>query len=230
MVDDTLSARYEQTMSRLAQIAQAGYEVEVHWEWAFERDILPSHLELKTLPIVKHSPLKTRDSHYGGRTEAMRLHYEIGEGQETIQYVDVMSLYAYVCKFGKFPIGHLLYTWETRVVTDSMLQMEGLIKCLVLPPRRLYHPVLPFRSNGRLLFCLWKTCASEQNSVSECTHESVRERALLGTWVVDEVRLAVQKGYRVLEVLEMYQYEVTQYDRQTWEGVCTSSTSTRYSS
>jgi hypothetical protein len=45
----------------------------------------------------------------------------------------------------------------------------------------------------------------------------VQERALPGTWVVDEVRSAVQKGYRVLEVLEMYQYEVTQYDRQTGE-------------
>jgi hypothetical protein len=31
----------------------------------------------------------------------MRLHYKIGEG-ETIQYVDVMSLY--ICKYYKFPI------------------------------------------------------------------------------------------------------------------------------
>jgi hypothetical protein len=43
----------------------------------------------------------------------------------------------------------------------------------------------------------------------------LEERALLGTWVVDEFRLAVQKGYRLLEVLEMYEYKVTQYDRQT---------------
>jgi G:T-mismatch repair DNA endonuclease (very short patch repair protein) len=83
MVDDTLSARYEQTMSRLAQITQAGYEVEVQWEYAFDRDILPNHPELKTP--------KTRDSLYGSRPEAMRLHYEIREGEEeTIQYVDVM--------------------------------------------------------------------------------------------------------------------------------------------
>jgi hypothetical protein len=106
IVDDTLSARYEQTMSRLAQITQAGYEVEFQWECAFDRDILPSHPELKTHPILKHSPLKTQDSLYGGRTEAMRFHHEIREREETIEYVDVMSLYPYVCKFGKFPIGH----------------------------------------------------------------------------------------------------------------------------
>ena len=40
---------------------------------------------------------------YGGRTEAMRLHHAAGAG-ETIQYVDVMSLYPYVCKYFKFPI------------------------------------------------------------------------------------------------------------------------------
>jgi hypothetical protein len=35
---------------------------------------------------------------------------------------------------------------------------------------------------------------------------------------MDEVRLAVQKGYRVLEVFEVYEYNVTQYDRQNGEG------------
>ena len=33
----------------------------------------------------------------------MRLHCKIREGQETIQYVDVMSLYPYICKYACFP-------------------------------------------------------------------------------------------------------------------------------
>jgi hypothetical protein len=45
-----------------------------------------------------------------------------------------------------------------------------------------------------------------------------RRRAILGTWVVEEVRLAVQKGYKVLEIHEMYEYQVTQYDKETGEG------------
>ena len=44
------------------------------------------------------------------------------------------------------------------------------------------------------------------------------ERAVTGTWVIDEVRLAVQKGYEVVEIFELYEYEVTRYDPQTGQG------------
>jgi hypothetical protein len=42
-------------------------------------------------------------------------------------------------------------------------------------------------------------------------------RALIGTWVIDEVLLAVQKGYRILEIHELYEY-VTRYDPETRVG------------
>jgi hypothetical protein len=35
------------------------------------------------------------------------------------------------------------------------------------------------------------------------------------TWVIDEVRLAVNKGYKILEIQEVYQYEITQYNPET---------------
>jgi hypothetical protein len=35
---------------------------------------------------------------------------------------------------------------------------------------------------------------------------------------MDEVRLAVQKGYQVIEVYQMYEYKVTQYNPQTGRG------------
>jgi hypothetical protein len=35
---------------------------------------------------------------------------------------------------------------------------------------------------------------------------------------MDEVRLAVEKGYKVLQVLEVYEYQVTQFDPSTGEG------------
>jgi hypothetical protein len=83
----------------------------VQWECEFE-DVLERHPELRTHPIVEHSPLNTRDALYGGRTEAMRLRYKIKEGVGTIPYVDVMSLYPWVCKYFKFP--------EMRVVSVTM--------------------------------------------------------------------------------------------------------------
>ena len=61
-------------------------------------------------------------------------------------------------------------------------------------PRHLYHLVLPFRSNDSLLFCLCRTCAIQQIRTTICTHETVAERALIGTCVLDEVRFAVQKN------------------------------------
>jgi hypothetical protein len=65
----------------------------------------------------------------------MRLHCKIREGIETIQYVDVMSLYPYICKYGKFPVGHpVIYVGDACQDTEVMLQKEGLIKCKVLPP------------------------------------------------------------------------------------------------
>ena len=49
-------------------------------------------------------------------------------------------------------------------------------------------------------------------------HESAAERALTGTWVMDEVRLAVQKGYKLIDVYKVYAYAVTQYDPQTGQA------------
>jgi len=92
VIGDTLADIYGRTMARIEQITRAGYRVEVQYECAFDEKILTRHPELKTHPVVRHSPLNTRDALYGGRNEAMRLYYKIREGKETLQYVDVTSL------------------------------------------------------------------------------------------------------------------------------------------
>ena len=99
---DTLAQRYEQTMERLKLITGPGYTVELVWECQFDKDILPLQPEQKHHHIVQHPPLNTRDVLYGGRTEAIVLHYATREGV-TIQCYDVMSLYSYVCKYSKLP-------------------------------------------------------------------------------------------------------------------------------
>jgi hypothetical protein len=123
----------------------------------------------------------------------MRLHYKAREG-ETIQYCDEMSLYPYIYKYFNFPVVHpVIHVGDACKVMDAMLQMDGLMKCSILPPTHLHHPVLHFNCNNTLLFCLCRSCAMEQNRTSVCTHETVAARALVGTWVLDEIRLAVQK-------------------------------------
>ncbi len=79
----------------------------------------------------------------------------------------------------------------------------------------MYHPVLPFRCNKWLLFYLCRYCAIEYNRTEPFTHETVAEKALTGTWVLDEIRLDLKKGYKLVEVHEVYEYQVAQYDPQT---------------
>jgi len=92
MQGDTLAEGYESTMVRIEQITRACNQVEVHWECEFDEENLSLHPELKIHPVLGHSPLNTRDALYGGRTEAIMLHYKVREGEETLKYVDVMSI------------------------------------------------------------------------------------------------------------------------------------------
>ena len=47
---------------------------------------------------------------------------------ETIQYVDVMSLYPYICDYFKFPIGHpVIHMGDEFRDIEACLCMEGLI-------------------------------------------------------------------------------------------------------
>jgi hypothetical protein len=95
---ETLVERYEQTLARIEQLKIAGYTVKVQWECEFE-----GADDLRTHPIVRHVPLNTRDALYGGRTDAMRVHYKIREGEGSVQYCDIISLYPYIRKYFKFP-------------------------------------------------------------------------------------------------------------------------------
>jgi hypothetical protein len=81
------------------------------------------------------------------------------------EYCDIKSLYPYICKYGKFPVVHpVVHVGDTYKDVEACLNMEGLMKCTIVPPEKLYHPVLPFRYNKKLLFCLCRTCVSEQNT------------------------------------------------------------------
>ena len=218
--EDTLADRYERTMARLELITNAGYTVKVMWECEFQESRLTEiKPHLLTHPLVTHSPLHTRDALYGGRTEAMGLHYKVEENRETIQYCDIMSLYPYICKYSKFPIGHpMIHVGDTSKNVDACLRMEGLIKCTVVPPKDLFHPVLPYRWNKKLLFCLCRSCVEEQNMRGQCQHFSDAERVISGTWVLDGLRVALTKGYKMMEIHEVYEYAVTQYDTISGEG------------
>jgi hypothetical protein len=49
---------------------------------------------------------------------------------------------------------------------------------------------------------------------SSCTHP-VEERCIVGTWIVDEVRKAVEMGYSLVNVFEFWEYFFTCFDKGT---------------
>ncbi len=87
----------------------------------------------------------------------------------------------------------------------------------VLPPKKLLHPVLPFRCHGKLTFPPCKTCI-EQQSKRTCRH-TVEKRSFWGSWVTLELDEALKQGYQVLEISEVWDYKNhVKYDGKSAES------------
>ncbi|XP_048243085.1 uncharacterized protein LOC125375991 [Haliotis rufescens] len=163
-----LGARYTNTRYRLSLLSQHPEvkRIVTLWEHEFtkmqqENSILRAFLQGP--PCIRiPGPLNPRDAFYGGRTNANE-----AQEDETIKYINICSLYPYICKTGAFPMGHSTPLHQPPV--DTLFELKGLIQCRVLPPKRLYHPLLPYRSGGKLLCPLCLTYADTWSD-SPCKH------------------------------------------------------------
>jgi G:T-mismatch repair DNA endonuclease (very short patch repair protein) len=209
--NDTPALRRERTDKKLRELRALNYKVIFIWECEFKqvlRDDPALKNYLDSHPIVANEPLRPREALYGGRTEAFTLYAKAGPDEE-IRYYDVLSLYPFVCKYGKFIVGHPKI--HTCAPFPDLQKIDGLIKCEVLPPKNLLLPVLPYRVHDRLMFVLCRSCAEALNQ-GECTHSSVGDRSFIGVYVLDELRLALSKGYSVVRIFEIWEYHTEQYD------------------
>lgn len=128
------------------------------WECTF-RDLKKKEnlCHLDNLPILNSLPLNPRSAFFGGRTGNTKIYHSCEAGEE-IKYADVCSLYPYVCKYGKYPIGHpTVYVGDDECKSRG-IDAEGLLKCKIIPPFNLYHPVLPTKMHDKLMFLLCRTC------------------------------------------------------------------------
>lgn len=96
---DTLDARYKRTLSKNARLKNTEYELIEMWECQYNSNIDNNH------PLLAFTPLSPRDAFYGGRTGNSMEYYKIKKG-EKIKYYDICSLYPFISKYGKFPVGH----------------------------------------------------------------------------------------------------------------------------
>jgi hypothetical protein len=169
---------------------------------------------LATLDIQPR--LDPKNAFFGGRTDGQRLFYQVSEG-EKIQYYDFTSLYPTVQKYDRFPVGH-----PTAIITSDFKDIHtyfGFVKCVIHPPRQLLHPVLPVRMHGKLTFPLCRTCAEEQHQ-GTCTHDR-DARALTGTWATPEFHKALEQGYELVALHEVYHWDDTTIQGPESEGLFT---------
>ncbi len=87
----------------------------------------------------------------------------------------------------------------------------------MVPPRGLYHPVLPMRYAGKLMFALCRTCMHDHLSDIEsaklddksddcvCEHKS-GDRSFQGTWCTPELYRALDNGYVITAVREVHDF------------------------
>ena len=91
-------------------------------------------------PPMRESPLFRRNDLYEERTEVMSLHYTAREG-ETVQDVEGMRPYPYICKYFKFSLCHpVIQVGEFCKERETFLRKDGLIKFSIISPERFIIP------------------------------------------------------------------------------------------
>ena len=207
--DRTMEELWRATLAKEAALRLDGYTLEVMWECDW--DILYEHDPavkrfVTDFPLVE--PLQPRHAFFGGRTGAVALHAVASEGEE-IRYVDVTSLYPWVKKNARYPIGHPTILTQPR--DDDIANYFGIALVDILAPANLFHPVLPVRSGNKLTFPLCAACVKKEQAnpmllrTDSCYH-TPEERMLCGTWCTPEIEKAVEKGYRVVQIYEVWHF------------------------
>ncbi|XP_055353927.1 uncharacterized protein LOC129599656 [Paramacrobiotus metropolitanus] len=194
---------YEEYLERERFLESQGYTVEVKWgcEWLREREdpFIAGFLQHTNI----REPMNPRDAFKGGRTNASRLFYEVKHGEE-IRHFDVVSLYPFVNKTKAYPVG------QPEIIISNFKDVKdyfGFVYCKVAAPDECLYPVLPLTINDKLMFVLCKKCAMEKVT-SRCVH-SDEELSFEGIWCTPELHHAVDVGYRVVEMYEVWHWAQT---------------------
>ena len=87
---------------------------------------------------------------------------------------------------------------------DKFCRIYGAAQVDILAPDSIFIPVLPLVSNGKLKFPLCAKCVDSLNP-EFCTHKT-EERMLRSVWTTVELEFAIECGYRILKIHEMFGY------------------------
>jgi hypothetical protein len=138
--------------------------------------------------------MKERDMFYGGRTEVFSPYCNVDYFPHmNIHYYDVCSLYPYVCAFKTLPTGTPQHIFGIHIQRERLVNLDhpdpyfGYVRCFVIPNRKCYLGLLPYRDplTGRLEFPL---------------------TPMMGSWGTEELRIAIEQGYIVEDIYEVYHW------------------------
>jgi len=196
------------TNKKIKYLKSRGYKVNYIWECQLNK-IKKVDVNVKNYindrynyyrKIESIGNLQIRDAFFGGRTNNLQFYKKCSEDEE-IKYLDFCSLYPYVLKYREYPIDHP--TIITENFDYSLEGYFGFAKCKVIAPRGLYLPVLPVMLNKKLMFPLCVHCANDKNQ-NQCICD---DRSFIGTWTTVELKKAIEKGYIIDKIYEVYHYE-----------------------
>ena len=203
------------TMKKKEDLERMGMKVVSIWEHEFDA-WLKADSEAKRFvdSLDIEDRLNPRESLMGGRTNGSVLYKNMPPGTKG-KYVDFTSLYPFINKTCRYPVGHP--TIITRNFKEDITSYFGIAKVKVLPPRGLFHGVLGYRSGGKLTFPLCRTCVDSLNQ--EPCKCSDKDRAFIGTYCTPELEKALEKGYQIAKIYEVYHWdETSQYDPESKTG------------
>lgn len=171
--------------------------------------------------IQRHLGCDPRDSYKGGVSECYKLFVDL---PHRMQVSDFVSQYPMVLigesyhpltgekRKWDMPTGvpRIVYRPQSYVFDRNIL---GIIKCRVLAPGQMYAPFLGFKvpsaisdAEGQFetLYGLCRQCMISR-SWERCQH-SDDDRSFIGTWTLGEIYFAMDHGYQVLDVIEVWEY------------------------
>jgi hypothetical protein len=197
---DTMRGLHTKHQEQLKALRDQGHEVVVRRQCTWrkmKRLDRQVRWNMRTLQLPKDK-LVIKDAFFGGRTEVFK-QYATGK----LSYFDFTSLYPSV-NFGQvrgvtpdtydqiiefpYPVGHPV------VITENFKDLSeyfGFVLCKIAPPKDLLIPLLPSRGGGKLVFDL---------------------KDKVGTWTTIEVLKAIELGYVVEKIYEVFHFEQTTTD------------------
>jgi hypothetical protein len=194
---------YDATMIREEAIKKAVYNLITIWEndydFILNQDYSKEEQKQKKQAaeeqLKKSNDLNIRDAFFGGRTEVFSQYFDallmskkLGK-TVNINYADICSLYPTVMYYDQLPTGkshNYRNLSPSEVLGILNAGRMGIIKCDLLPPKDLLHPVCAAKQDGKLQFHL-----------------------VPGQYTITSVELlkAVEKGYEIKKVYSALIFE-----------------------